>query len=133
MMIAKPGTLKQSNHIETKVYITTKAEGGRTKPIVHGNFLHMFSKTWDTMSVVELGDKELVMPGEDAQIKAKLFKPMAVEPGQRFTLRCSGLTVGTGVITKILDPLPTAEADVLHLGKKGEKKLARAQAASQAK
>lgn len=65
--MAKPGTVKSHDNIETQVYILSKDEGGRTKPIVNYNQVQMFCRTWDTACQVLVPEKEMVMPGEDAK------------------------------------------------------------------
>lgn len=65
--MAKPGTAKSYDHIETQVYILSKEEGGRQKPFTSYMQLSMFSKTWDCSVRVIVPDKEMVMPGEDSK------------------------------------------------------------------
>lgn len=67
MIMAKPGTVKMFDHIESQVYILTKDEGGKAKPFTNYMQLQMFSKTWDCAVQVTVPDKEMVMPGEDAK------------------------------------------------------------------
>ncbi|CAM1301347.1 TUFM (predicted), partial [Pycnogonum litorale] len=120
MVLCKPGTLKSGDHCEAKIYFLTKEEGGRVKPFYRTFQPQMYSKTWDLPIKLEAGDKEMIMPGEDATINLKLFKPMVIEVGQRFTLRDGSVTVATGVITKVLDNLIQTEVEDLH---KSAKKL----------
>ncbi len=100
----------------------SKEEGGRKKPLTTFNNLQMFSKTWDVPAQVNLVGKEMAMPGEDTKLILKLHKPMALEQGQRFTLRDGSLTLGTGVVTKPLQRLNEAERGILIEGKKGREK-----------
>lgn len=67
MMICKPGSQKLYDAVEAQIYILTKKEGGRTKPITSRFNSQMFSKTWDSVSQLHLVNKELLMPGEDAR------------------------------------------------------------------
>nr|CAH7722086.1 unnamed protein product [Callosobruchus chinensis] len=67
MVMAKPGTVKSHDHIESQVYILSKEEGGRPKPFTSYIQLQMFCRTWDCPVQVTLPDKEMVMPGEDAK------------------------------------------------------------------
>lgn len=67
MVMAKPGTVKAQDHVETQTYILSKDEGGRQKPFMNYIQLQMFSKTWDCAVQVSIIDKEMVMPGEDAK------------------------------------------------------------------
>ena len=74
----------------------TPDEGGRKKPCTTAMQLMCFSKTWDCSAFVDLLDKEMAMPGEDASMDLRLVKPMVLEEGQQFTIRDSSGTIGTG-------------------------------------
>ncbi|XP_049835739.1 elongation factor Tu, mitochondrial [Schistocerca gregaria] len=124
MIMCKPGTMKAEDHVEAQVYILSKEEGGRHKPFMSYIQLQMFSKTWDIASQIVIPEKEMVMPGEDAKLELKMFRPMALEQGQRFTLRDGTATLGTGVITKVLSRLSEKERMALTGGKKARDKLA---------
>ncbi|KAG9465668.1 elongation factor Tu, mitochondrial [Eleutherodactylus coqui] len=104
MVMCKPGTIKPHQKIQAQVYILSKEEGGRHKPFV-SNFLPvMFSLTWDMSCRVTLPpNKEMVMPGEDSSLILTLRQPMILEKGQLFTLRDGNKTIGTGIVTEILD------------------------------
>lgn len=67
MVMAKPGTVRSHDNIETQAYILSKEEGGRSKPFTSYIQLQMFSKTWDCAVQVIVPDKEMVMPGEDSR------------------------------------------------------------------
>ncbi|KAF7282256.1 hypothetical protein GWI33_003052 [Rhynchophorus ferrugineus] len=126
MVMAKPGTVKSYDNIETQVYVLNKEEGGRSKPFTSYIQLQMFCRTWDTAVQVIVVDKEMVMPGEDSKLILKMVKPMVLEQGQRFTLRDGMQTLGTGVVTKVLPPLNDEERELVTAGKKArEKKLAK--------
>ncbi|XP_046400054.1 elongation factor Tu, mitochondrial [Ischnura elegans] len=127
MMLVKPGTAKAYDHLETQVYILNKDEGGRSKPFMSFAQMQMFSKTWDCAAQIQIPDKEMVMPGEDAKLILKLIRPMVLEQGQRFTLRDGSLTLGTGVVAKTLPPLSEKERLSLLEGKKVLKETAKAQ------
>jgi len=124
MVMCKPGTVKSNDQIEAQVYILTKEEGGRTKPFTSYFQLMMFSRTWDCSAQVLIPGKDMVMPGEDAKLHLKLLKPMVLEQGQRFTLRDGCLTLGTGVVTKVLPSLTEDERMQLQEGKKARAKRA---------
>lgn len=123
MVMAKPGTVQSHDNVDGQVYILTKEEGGRSKPFASFIQMQLFSKTWDQTSQVVLYGKEMVMPGEDARLNLRLFKPMVLEKGQRFTLRDGSTTVGTGVITQINSILSEDERQALQGGKKKREKL----------
>ncbi|XP_030766999.1 elongation factor Tu, mitochondrial-like [Sitophilus oryzae] len=126
MVMAKPGTVKGYDNIETQVYVLSKDEGGRSKPFTSFIQLQMFCRTWDCAAQVIVPDKEMVMPGEDSRLILKMFKPMVLEQGQRFTLRDGSQTLGTGVVTKTLPMLTDEERDSLLEGKKAREKKAAA-------
>ncbi|XP_066153107.1 elongation factor Tu-like [Euwallacea fornicatus] len=129
MVMAKPGTVKSYDNIETQVYVLNKDEGGRSKPFTSYIQLQMFCRTWDCAVQVVIPDKEMVMPGEDSKLILKMLKPMVLEQGQRFTLRDGTVTLGTGVVTKILPLLNEEERQALTEGKKAREKKAKATAA----
>lgn len=128
MVMCKPGTMSAEDNFEGQVYILTKEEGGKPKPVVPFQQFQMFSKTWDCASQVEIPGKEMVMPGEDAKLHLKLLRPMVVEKGQRFTVRMGGNTIGTGIITNILKRLTEDERIALTEGKKAREKKQQAAA-----
>ncbi|KAF7400812.1 hypothetical protein HZH66_005996 [Vespula vulgaris] len=101
-----------------------REEGGRKKPL--GNFaqLQMFCKTWDVAAQINLPGKAMAMPGEDCKFEIKLIRPMVCEKGQRFTFRDGSTTLGTGVITNILQSLTVDERTLLLEGKKKRQKMA---------
>ncbi|PSN52775.1 Elongation factor Tu [Blattella germanica] len=118
MVMCKPGSIKAHDHVEAQVYILSKEEGGRQKPFTSYIQLQMFSRTWDVAAQVIIPDKEMVMPGEDTKLVLKIIRPMVLEQGQRFTLRDGNLTLGTGVVTKVLPGLSERERLSLTEGKK---------------
>ncbi|XP_026472469.1 elongation factor Tu, mitochondrial [Ctenocephalides felis] len=126
MVMCKPGSVKAQDNVEAQVYILSKEEGGRPKPFTSFIQLQMFSRTWDCAAQVVVPDKEMVMPGEDARLVLKLFRPMVLEQGQRFTLRDGSLTLGTGVITKVLPPLSEKDRLLITEGKKAREKALKA-------
>nr|XP_014102219.1 elongation factor Tu 2 [Bactrocera oleae] len=122
MVMCKPGSVKALDQLEAQVYILAKEEGGRHKPFMSFIQLQMFSRTWDCAVQVQIPDKEMVMPGEDTKLILRLIRPMVLEQGQRFTLRDGNLTLGTGVVTKVLPPLSENERLSLTEGKKAREK-----------
>ncbi|NP_001013523.1 elongation factor Tu, mitochondrial [Danio rerio] len=103
MVMIKPGSIQPHQKIRAQVYILSKEEGGRHKPFFTNFTPIMFSLTWDMACIVELlPGKEMVMPGEDTAVNLILRQPMALDKGQRFTLRDGNQTIGTGLVTDIL-------------------------------
>lgn len=102
-VLAKPGSITPHTEFEAEVYILTKEEGGRHTPFFSGYRPQFYIKTTDITGEVKLPDGvEMVMPGDNAKMTAKLIVPVAVEEGLNFAIREGGKTVGAGVITKIL-------------------------------
>ncbi|GJQ65066.1 hypothetical protein Trydic_g15933 [Trypoxylus dichotomus] len=114
--------MKAHDQLEAQVYILSKEEGGRSKPFTSFIQLQMFSRTWDCAVQVTIPNKEMVMPGEDSKLLLKMIRPMVLEQGQRFTLRDGNLTLGTGVVTKILSNLTEDERSAITEGKKAREK-----------
>ena len=87
-----------------QVYILKKEEGGRHKPFVSNYQPQMYVRTGDVSATITLPEgKEFVMPGEDAKFSVNLMFDIAIEKGLRFTLREGSRTVGTGVVTEIIE------------------------------
>jgi len=103
-VLCAPGSCTSHQKIKAQVYILKKEEGGRHKPFISKYMPQMYLRTGDIAVTITLPeDKELVMPGEDSSLVLDLMQPMPLETGLRFTFREGGKTVGTGVITEILD------------------------------
>ncbi|XP_071133292.1 elongation factor Tu-like [Mytilus edulis] len=103
MIIAKPGEIKLVNKIEAQIYLLGKDEGGRQKPLTDYFQGHIFCRTWNCSGFLEAPGREMVMPGEDTKVTFTLLKKMALELGERFTVRDGKQTIGYGVVTNILD------------------------------
>eukprot|EP00095_Tigriopus_kingsejongensis_P010259 maker-scaffold178_size283195-snap-gene-1.31 protein:Tk10259 transcript:maker-scaffold178_size283195-snap-gene-1.31-mRNA-1 annotation:"elongation factor mitochondrial precursor" len=123
MFATKPGVVKQHNKVMAQVYILTKEEGGTDKPIVSEQNVALFSKTWDTSAFPIIKGKEMAMPGEDSQILLHLYKPMALEKNQMFTIRSGGATIGTGKFTEIQKNMSEIEVDYLQSSRKKKDKM----------
>ena len=101
-VLAKPGSITPHTEFDAEIYILTKEEGGRHTPFFKGYKPQFYFKTTDVTGEVFLAEgAEMVMPGDTANVKAKLIAPIAMEEKQRFTVREGGKTVGAGVVTKI--------------------------------
>jgi elongation factor Tu len=102
-VLAKPGSVTAHTEFEAEVYILSKEEGGRHTPFFTGYKPQFYIRTTDVTGEVTLKKGvEMVMPGDNAEMTAKLIQPVALEEGLRFAVREGGLTVGAGVITKVL-------------------------------
>ena len=101
-VIAKPGSITPHTEFEAEVYVLTKEEGGRHTPFFTGYRPQFYIRTTDVTGEIKLQEGvEMVMPGDNTKMHAKLIVPIALEEGMRFAIREGGKTVGAGVITKI--------------------------------
>ncbi|MGC8879022.1 MAG: elongation factor Tu [Anaerolineae bacterium] len=104
MVLAKPGSITPHKAFESKVYVLRKEEGGRHTPFFSGYRPQFYIRTMDVTGNVTLPEGvEMVMPGDNVQLRVDLIVPVALEAGSRFAIREGGRTVGAGVITKILE------------------------------
>jgi len=103
-VLAKPGSITPHSKFEAEIYVLTKEEGGRHTPFFNGYRPQFYFRTTDVTGSVELmGGAEMCMPGDNIQMKIELGKPIALEEQSRFAVREGGRTVGSGVVTKILE------------------------------
>jgi len=101
-VLAKPGSTTPHTSFDAKVYCLTKEEGGRHKPFFKGYRPQFYFRTTDVTGSVELpSGTEMVMPGDDIEMKVELITPIAMEEGLRFAIREGGRTIGAGVVSKI--------------------------------
>ena len=103
-VLAKPGTITPHMKFEAEIYILTKEEGGRHTPFFKGYRPQFYFRTTDVTGACELPEgTEMVMPGDNVQMKVELIAPIAMEEGLRFAIREGGRTVGAGVVAKIIE------------------------------
>ncbi len=104
-VLCKPGTIRPHTKFLAQVYVLTKEEGGRHTPFFTGYKPQFYFRTTDVTGRLELqGGAEMCMPGDNVPIKVDLEeKPVAMEEGVRFAVREGGRTVGSGVVTKVLE------------------------------
>jgi len=103
-VLAKPGSIKPHKEFFSEVYVLKKEEGGRHTPFFTGYRPQFYIRTMDVTGAIELPEGvEMVMPGDNVQMKVKLIVPVALEAGSHFAIREGGRTVGAGVVTKILE------------------------------
>lgn len=103
MVMCVPGSVTPHTKFEAQMYVLTKEEGGRHTPFVNGYRPQLFTRTGDITCDITLPEGKMVMPGEDAVMTFKLITDLAIEEGQRFTVREGSKTVGTGIVSKILE------------------------------
>ena len=103
-VLAHSGTIHPHTRFEAEVYILSKDEGGRHTPFFKGYRPQFYFRTTDITGAVELPEGvEMVMPGDNVQMKVELIAPIAMEEGLRFAIREGGRTVGAGVVAKIFE------------------------------
>ena len=104
MVVAKPKSITPHKRFNSQVYVLKKEEGGRHKAFFTGYRPQFYIRTMDVTGNIKLPEGiEMVMPGDDVNLEVELIVPVALEQGSKFAIREGGLTVGAGVITKILD------------------------------
>jgi elongation factor Tu len=103
-VLAKPGSITPHTYFEAEIYVLSKEEGGRHTPFFNGYRPQFYFRTTDVTGSVELPEGiEMVMPGDNVQVKARLIAPIAMEEGLRFAVREGGRTVGAGVVAKVVE------------------------------
>lgn len=102
-VIAKPGSVTPHTEFEAQIYVLKKEEGGRHTPFFKGYRPQFYIRTTDVTGEVFLPEGvEMVMPGDNIKISAKLINPIALEEGLKFAIREGGHTVGAGAVTKVI-------------------------------
>ncbi|HPN65444.1 MAG TPA: elongation factor Tu, partial [Candidatus Goldiibacteriota bacterium] len=103
-VIAKPGSITPHKKFMGQVYVLTKDEGGRHTPFFNNYRPQFYFRTTDVTGSIKMpAGVEMVMPGDQVTIEVELIMPIAMEQELRFAIREGGRTVGSGVITKILE------------------------------
>jgi len=103
-VLAKPGSITPHTNFEAEVYVLKKEEGGRHTPFFSGYRPQFYFRTTDvTGSLNLLGGAEMCMPGDNVKLVVELICPIAMDENVRFAIREGGRTVGSGVVTKILE------------------------------
>ncbi len=104
MVLAKPGSVTPHKKFNCQVYVLSKDEGGRHSPFFNGYRPQFYFRTTDVTGVVTLPEgREMVMPGDNVELSVELISPIAMEKDGRFAIREGGRTVGSGIVTAILD------------------------------
>ncbi len=103
-VLAKPGSIHPHTHFIGQVYVLTKDEGGRHTPFFNGYRPQFYFRTTDVTGNIKLPDGvEMVMPGDNIDMEITLITPIAIEQGLRFAIREGGRTVGSGVVSKVIE------------------------------
>jgi len=102
-VLCKPGSITPHTDFTGQVYILTKEEGGRHTPFFDGYRPQFYFRTTDVTGIAHLPEgTEMVMPGDNVEVRAELIQPIAMEEGLRFAIREGGRTVGSGKVSKII-------------------------------
>ena len=102
-VLAKPGSINPHMKFEAEVYCLSKDEGGRHTPFFSGYRPQFYFRTTDVTGTANLVGAEMCMPGDNVKVTVELHKPIAMDDGVRFAIREGGRTVGSGVVTKIVE------------------------------
>ena len=103
-VLAKPGTVTPHTKFKAEVYVLTKEEGGRHTPFFNNYRPQFYFRTTDVTGSAQLpAGVEMVMPGDNVQMEVELITPIALENQLRFAIREGGRTVGSGVITEVIE------------------------------
>ena len=101
-VLAKPASIKPHTHFSAEVYVLSKEEGGRHTPFFNGYRPQFYIRTTDVTGAIGLPEGvEMILPGDNVQMRVELITPVALEEGSRFAIREGGRTVGAGVVTKV--------------------------------
>lgn len=104
MVIAKPGTITPHKKFKAQIYVLSKDEGGRHSPFFNGYRPQFYFRTTDVTGIATLPEgREMVMPGDNVELVVDLITPIAMQQDQRFPIREGGRTIGSGIVTQILD------------------------------
>ena len=103
-VLAKPKSIQPRTKFESEVYVLSKEEGGRHTPFFNGYRPQFYFRTTDVTGDIQLDEGiEMVMPGDNSKFIIELITPIAIEEGLRFSIREGGRTVGSGVVTKVIE------------------------------
>jgi elongation factor Tu len=104
MVLARPGSITPHTTFMANVYVLRKDEGGRHSPFFPGYRPQFYIRTMDVTGEIQLPEGvEMVMPGDNIEMRVQLIVPVALEEGSHFAIREGGLTVGAGVLTAIVE------------------------------
>jgi elongation factor Tu len=102
-VLAKPNSINPHTKFEAEVYCLSKEEGGRHTPFFSGYRPQFYFRTTDVTGTANLVEAEMCMPGDNVRLSVELHKAIAMDDGVRFAIREGGRTVGSGVVTKIIE------------------------------
>ena len=104
MVVCHPGTITPHTKFKAEVYVLTSKEGGREKPFFTGYRPQFFFRTTDVTGSIQLPEgTEMVMPGDNVNMNVELIQPIAIEQTLKFAIREGGRTIGSGVVTEVVE------------------------------
>ena len=108
MLLVKPKSVVPTNFFEGTCYFLTKSEGGRQKPVMSGYIQMLLVDTWNASFRLDIPKSvgDMIVPGEQATVNLSMLKTMPLFVGQKFTLRENKITVASGIVTKLHNPIP---------------------------
>src|SRR5262249_53370756 len=119
-VVAAPRAIRPRSGFRAEVYVLSGAGGGRKPPFFSGYRPQFYFRTTDVTGRVELPDGiEMVLPGDNTRVGVRLDKPIALEAGSRFAVREGGKTVGSGVVTEVMEE--AVNEPQRHRGHRGER------------
>ncbi|MGN0661308.1 MAG: EF-Tu/IF-2/RF-3 family GTPase, partial [Oscillospiraceae bacterium] len=103
-VLCKPGSIHPHTKFKGQVYVLKKEEGGRHTPFFNNYRPQFYFRTTDVTGIITLpADKEMCIPGDNVEMTVELIAPIAMEEGLRFAIREGGRTVGSGVVTAVIE------------------------------
>ncbi|PDH70641.1 elongation factor Tu, partial [Bacillus licheniformis] len=103
-VLAQPGTITPHKKFKAEVYVLSKEEGGRHTPFFSNYRPQFYFRTTDVTGIIQLPEGvEMVMPGDNIEMTVELISTIAIEDGTRFSIREGGRTVGSGVVSSIIE------------------------------
>jgi elongation factor Tu len=103
-VLCKPGSITPHTKFTAQVYVLKKEEGGRHTPFFNGYRPQFYFRTTDVTGVANLPEgTEMVMPGDNVEMTVEMIQPIAMDEGLRFAIREGGRTVGSGVVTSVIE------------------------------
>nr|CAB3267379.1 elongation factor Tu, mitochondrial [Phallusia mammillata] len=128
MVAVAAGQIRPARSIIAQFYLLSKSEGGRDKPIPNDFSAMLFFKTWNCEARSVIEENDLVMPGEQGKMKFVIRVPMVMIVGDRFTLRTGSVTVGTGIVTEVIEAGKKENFDIFEAIRVENKRLKMLQA-----
>ena len=103
-VLCKPGSIHPHTKFKGQVYVLKKEEGGRHTPFFNNYRPQFYFRTTDVTGIITLpADVEMCTPGDNVEMTVELIAPIAIEEGLRFAIREGGRTVGSGVVTSVIE------------------------------